>query len=154
MKEIPLPIVPERIVEQVRDRYGSIASGEATGCGCGRSGGEQVIAHEIGYTAADLAALPAEANLGLGCGAPIGHLALVPGETVLDLGAGAGLDAFLAARAVGPAARVIGVDMTPEMVARARAAAARHGYANVEFREGRLEALPVASGTIDAVTSN
>ena len=154
MKEIPLPIVPERIVEQVRDRYGSIASGEATGCGCGRSGGEQVIAREIGYTAADLAALPAEANLGLGCGAPIGHLALVPGETVLDLGAGAGLDAFLAARAVGPAGRVIGVDMTPEMVARARAAAARHGYANVEFREGRLEALPVASGTIDAVTSN
>ncbi|KAB2948971.1 MAG: arsenite methyltransferase [Thermoanaerobaculia bacterium] len=155
MPRTSLPVVSEEVVEKVRDRYGRIAAGEISGCGCSCGGaGEAALSQEIGYSADDLAALPEEANLGLGCGAPLAHLALVPGETVLDLGSGAGIDAFLAARAVGEGGRVIGVDMTPEMLARARAAAERHGFANVEFREGRLEALPVADASIDAVTSN
>ena len=155
MSDTTIPTAPEALVEQVRSRYGKIATGEISGCGCSCGGaGETAVATEIGYSAADLAALPGEANLGLGCGAPLAHLRLAPGETVLDLGSGAGIDAFLAARAVGPAGRVVGVDMTPEMLSRARVAAERHGFANVEFREGRLEALPVADASIDAVTSN
>jgi SAM-dependent methyltransferase len=122
------------------------------GC-CGRQS-EKDVSLGIGYSAQELGQVPAEANLGLGCGAPIGLLGLAPGETVLDLGSGAGLDAFLAARQVGPTGRVIGVDMTPEMLAKARANAAQLGLAQVEFREGRLEALPVADGSVDAVTSN
>jgi SAM-dependent methyltransferase len=112
------------------------------------------VSEGIGYEADDLAQVPKEADLGLGCGAPIAHLALRPGETVVDLGSGPGLDAFLAARQVGPTGRVIGVDMTPEMLERARASAAKAGLAHVEFREGRLERLPVESGSVDAVTSN
>ncbi len=108
----------------------------------------------LGYGERELAAVPAEADLGLGCGAPIDHLELQPGETVLDLGSGPGLDALLAARQVGPTGRVIGVDMTPQMLERARATAARAGAAHVEFREGRLEALPVEDASVDAVTSN
>ena len=142
-------------VEEVRERYGRIATGEISGCGCGLGdGSEQAVALGIGYAADELAELPDEANLGLGCGAPIARLAPQPGETVLDLGSGAGIDAFLAARRVGPEGRVIGVDMTPAMLDKARAAAARYGLAQVEFREGRLEALPVADASIDAVTSN
>jgi ubiquinone/menaquinone biosynthesis C-methylase UbiE len=140
------------IVEQVKDRYGRIALGAesgccASGCGCGDT------AQAIGY-GEELSAVPEDANLGLGCGAPVALLELKKGEVVLDLGSGAGIDAFLAAREVGPEGRVIGVDMTPPMVERARRAAERHGIANVEFREGRLEALPVESGSIDAITSN
>jgi SAM-dependent methyltransferase len=112
------------------------------------------VALGIGYSASELAELPPEANLGLGCGAPLGFLVLKPGETVLDLGSGAGLDAFLAARQVTPEGRVIGVDMTPAMLERARAGAAKLGATQVEFREGRLEALPVADASVDAVTSN
>jgi arsenite methyltransferase len=151
-----VPTDPEAVVAKVRERYGRIATGEVTGCGCscGAADTEQAIAKGIGYGAEELGALPAEANLGLGCGAPIGFLALQPGETVLDLGSGAGIDAFLAARAVGEGGRVLGVDMTPAMVERARNAAERHGFTNVEFREGRLETLPVADASIDAVTSN
>jgi SAM-dependent methyltransferase len=98
--------------------------------------------------------VPKEANLGLGCGAPLGFLAPRPGETVLDLGSGAGLDVFLASPLVGSAGRVIGVDMTPAMLERARGNAAKMGATNVEFREGRLEGLPVEDATVDAVTSN
>lgn len=146
---------PEEKVSQVRDRYGRIAAGEISGCGCGVGAGcETEVAKELGYDASDLAALPEEANLGLGCGAPIGFLAPQAGETVLDLGSGAGIDAFLAARRVGPEGHVIGVDMTPEMLDKARAGAARMGFAQVEFRAGRLEALPVDAASIDAVTSN
>ncbi len=92
--------------------------------------------------------------MALGCGAPIDFLDLIPGETVLDLGSGAGFDAFLAARHVGDTGRVIGVDMTPEMVEKARANAARGGFTQVEFRQGRLESLPVEDASVDAVTSN
>ena len=108
----------------------------------------------MGYGKKDLSAVPEGADLGLGCGAPIGLLALRPGETVVDLGSGAGIDAFLAAEEVGPEGRVIGVDMTPQMLERARRNAASAGRTNVEFREGRLEALPVEDGSVDAVTSN
>jgi SAM-dependent methyltransferase len=109
---------------------------------------------QIGYRKEELQALPEGADLGLGCGAPIGLLELKPGETVLDLGSGAGIDAFLAAREVGPDGRVIGVDMTPQMLDRARRNAASVGHDNVEFRAGRLEALPVDDASIDAITSN
>jgi SAM-dependent methyltransferase len=112
------------------------------------------VSLEIGYAKKDLSSLPEGADLGLGCGAPIARLELKPGETVLDLGSGAGIDAFLAAEEVGPEGRVIGVDMTPQMLERARRNAASTGHANVEFREGRLEALPVDDASVDAVTSN
>ncbi len=146
-----LAVEPEAIVEQVRDRYGRIARGLESGC-CGAK--PAAVSVGIGYDSSELASAPEEADLGLGCGAPIRHLGLRQGETVLDLGSGGGLDAFLAAREVGPEGRVIGVDMTPDMLERARGNARRAGIANVEFRHGRLEALPVESGSVDAVTSN
>ena len=147
-----------RLVEQVRERYGRIAEGEVSGCCGAQTSGcaapETAVTLGIGYSSAELAKVPPEANLGLGCGAPLGFLAPRPGETVLDLGSGAGLDVFLAAPLVGAQGRVIGVDMTPAMLARARANAARMGAGNVEFREGRLESLPVEDASVDAVTSN
>ena len=108
----------------------------------------------VGYSAEEMKAVPEGANLGLGCGNPQAIAALKPGETVLDLGAGAGFDAFLAARQVGPKGRVIGVDMTHEMLAKARANARKAGFANVEFRLGEIENLPVADATVDAIISN
>lgn len=146
----------ETIVEKVRERYGRIAEGSQGGC-CGTSGDAvdvSSLSRSVGYGSADLDTAPAGANLGLGCGAPIDWLGLAPGETVLDLGAGGGLDAFLAAQQVGPRGKVIGVDMTPEMIDRARSNAIRAGFAHVEFRLGRLEALPVDDASVDAVTSN
>jgi len=158
MTEMTEATKQEDRVQAVRERYGRIAEGAVSGCCGGGASGcaptESAVSLGIGYQPGDLAQVPAEANLGLGCGAPLGFLALQPGETVLDLGSGPGLDAFLAARHVGPAGRVIGVDMTPAMLERARANAAKIGLSHVEFREGRLEALPVESGSIDAVTSN
>jgi arsenite methyltransferase len=145
----------ESVVEAVRERYAGFATAGASCCGpassscCGTSG---AVASILGYDTVDLELLPDGANLGLGCGAPLAHLELAPGETVLDLGSGAGIDALIAARAVGPEGRVIGVDMTPEMLAAARANAA--GAPQVEFREGRLERLPVDDASVDAVTSN
>jgi arsenite methyltransferase len=145
------------IREAVRERYGAIAEGRTSGCcgasacGCGDATG---VLDEIGYPAGQAAAVPEGANLGLGCGNPLAHAALQPGEAVLDLGSGAGIDCFLAAREVGPHGRVIGVDMTPAMVERARAGAARHGYANVEFRLGEIESLPLADASVDVVISN
>ena len=146
------------MVAEVREKYGKIAEGKVEGC-CGPSpppcdgGSVEAVSASLGYSKAELDAL-AEANLGLGCGAPIDHLKLQEGEHVLDLGSGAGIDVFLAAKRVGPNGRVIGVDMTPEMLQKARANAAKLGFAQVEFREGRLEKLPVASASVDAVTSN
>jgi ubiquinone/menaquinone biosynthesis C-methylase UbiE len=112
------------------------------------------VAEYIGYTPEQLAALPEGANLGLGCGNPLAHAAPRPGEVVLDLGSGAGMDAFLAGREVGPTGRVIGVDMTPQMLEKARANAAAVGAANVEFRLGEIEHLPVADASVDLVISN
>jgi arsenite methyltransferase len=108
----------------------------------------------MGYTPEDLAVVPDEANLGLGCGAPLVTAQVRPGETVLDLGSGAGFDAFIAARAVGPEGRVIGVDMTPEMVAKARENARKAEVDNVEFRYGLIEEMPVEDDTIDVLISN
>jgi SAM-dependent methyltransferase len=146
----------EAVVGSVRGKYAAIALEGGSCCGtsgCG-PGSEEAVTLDVGYSKTQLNAVPEGANLGLGCGAPIDHLALQPGETVVDLGSGAGIDVFLAADSVGPTGRVIGVDMTPEMLARARRNAAKAGVTNAEFREGRLEALPVESGTVDAITSN
>jgi SAM-dependent methyltransferase len=145
----------------VRARYGSIAAGTASCCDpapscCGPTGIDDLNAkaQRMGYSEAELAAIPDGANLGLGCGNPQAIAALRPGETVIDLGSGAGFDCFLAARQVGPSGRVIGVDMTHEMLAKARDNAARIGAANVEFRLGELEYLPVADNTADVILSN
>jgi len=145
------------IKDLVRARYGGIAAAEKAGGCCGPSccdGADPADAQRMGYSEDELQAAPEGANLGLGCGNPQAIAALRPGETVLDLGSGAGFDCFLAARQVGPAGRVIGVDMTHEMLARARANAARTGVANVEFRLGEIEHLPVADATADVVISN
>jgi ubiquinone/menaquinone biosynthesis C-methylase UbiE len=108
----------------------------------------------IGYSEEELRAAPEGANLGLGCGNPLAHASLKKGETVLDLGSGAGFDCFLAARRVGTAGKVIGVDMTPEMIEKARENARKGGFANVEFRLGEIEKLPVEDGSVDVLISN
>lgn len=146
---------PGRIRELVRQRYAEIARDGGVNPGAGCCGPQPAeIAQRIGYSEEDTAAVPEGANLGLGCGAPLAAAALRAGETVLDLGSGAGFDAFLAAQAVGSNGRVIGVDMTDEMLAKARANAARTGVCNVEFRKGYIEALPVDDASIDVVLSN
>jgi arsenite methyltransferase len=137
----------------VREKYGEIAEGKRSGCGCSSDCCGDVLL-TFGYTAEQQAALPEGADLGLGCGNPLAHADLKPGETVLDLGAGAGVDCFLAARETGPDGRVIGVDMTPSMIDRARANAAKAGTANVEFRLGEIEHLPVADASVDCIISN
>ncbi len=148
---------PPDLKRTVRQKYGEIAK-NASDCGCAPSccGGADTkkIGEYIGYDADALAAVPEGANLGLGCGNPLAHAAVRPGEVVLDLGSGAGMDAFLAAREVGPSGRVIGVDMTPDMVDRARANAQQAGVANVEFRLGEIERLPVADASVDLIISN
>jgi len=108
----------------------------------------------MGYSPEEVQAAPAGADLGLGCGNPQAIAALQPGETVLDLGSGAGFDCFLAVRQVGPTGHVVGVDMTAEMVAKARGNAGKAGYANVEFRLGEIEHLPVADASVDVIISN
>ena len=139
----------------VREKYGAIAEGKASGCcGAGCGCGETEVLEQIGYRAEEAQAIPEGANLGLGCGNPLAFANAQPGETVLDLGSGAGIDCFLAAREVGAGGRVIGVDMTPAMLERARSNAGKHGYANVEFRLGEIEHLPVADATVDLVISN
>jgi len=148
---------PAVIKSAVRQRYGAIAAGGGSCCAAPASGScscgsDPSLA--VGYEPEDLAAVPDGANLGLGCGNPVALASLKPGEVVLDLGSGAGFDAFLAAKRVGAEGRVIGVDMTPEMLARARDLATRHGYANVEFRQGDIEQIPVDDGTVDAIISN
>lgn len=141
------------IRQAVREVYGRAA---ATGC-CGPtccSGPAPDLAQTMGYTAEELAAVPDGANLGLGCGNPQAIAALKSGEVVLDLGSGAGFDSFLAARQVGENGKVIGVDMTPEMLTKARSNAANNGYPNVEFRLGEIENLPVADNSVDVILSN
>ena len=171
---------PDEIRIMVRERYGALAEGKVSSCGCGPGctedfpaeksaaaegaaasgassccgGTSTATLEQLGYTAEQAGAVPEGADLGLGCGSPLAFADARPGETVLDLGSGAGIDAFLAARAVGPSGRVIGVDMTPAMLDRARANAAREGFRNVEFRLGEIEHLPVADGTLDLIISN
>jgi ubiquinone/menaquinone biosynthesis C-methylase UbiE len=143
--------------QQVRARYGEIARSAGRGCGCGPSCGDAdggTNALTLGYSATDLQSAPAGAEMGLGCGNPTALASIQPGETVLDLGSGGGFDCFLAAQRTGPTGRVIGVDLTPDMVSKARANAASGGYGNVEFRLGEIEHLPVADATADLILSN
>jgi arsenite methyltransferase len=149
----------------VRERYGRIAE-RGGSCGCAptcctpnetatnNEHDAAAASQALGYSAAETSTVPEGSNLGLGCGNPQAIAALKTGEMVLDLGSGAGFDAFLAARAVGASGRVIGVDMTPEMVNKARENKARGGYHNVEFRIGEIESLPVADATVDVIISN
>ena len=148
------------VKKAVRESYARIAEqGSSCCCGpssscCGSADAVQEISRGIGYSDDELAAVPDGANLGLGCGNPVALASLQEGETVLDLGSGAGFDCFLAANKVGEKGKVIGVDMTPEMVARARENALKGDYTNVEFRLGEIENLPVADASVDIVISN
>ncbi len=150
----------EEIKKYVRDRYARAAKQGAASCcqpasSCCGSGREtETISISIGYTDQDLKAVPEGANLGLGCGNPVALASLREGETVLDLGSGAGFDCFLAARQVGKSGKVIGVDMTPEMLDKARGNAEKGGFTNVEFRLGEIENLPVGDNQVDIVISN
>ena len=156
-----------QIRDYVRERYGAIAeqndASARSGCGCG-SGSDrdgccgaaaaETYSETLGYSAADVASVPAGADLGLGCGNPLAIASIKPGETVLDLGSGAGFDCLLAARQLNGTGRVIGVDMTPPMISKARRNAAQSGFANVEFRLGEIEHLPVADATVELIISN
>lgn len=150
----------EQIREAVRDGYGKIAKTGGTCCGpsCCGSGAAEQVAKSVGYSEAELATLPEGANMGLSCGNPTAIAALRAGEIVLDLGSGGGFDVFIAGQKVGPTGRVIGVDMTPDMVSKARhgtAAYRQHtGLDNVEFRLGEIEHLPLADASVDVVISN
>jgi len=149
----------EEIKRVVRDGYAEIA-GKGCGCGvgespcCGAPDTTHKIGRGIGYTDEELQSAPEGSNLGLGCGNPLALLELKEGDTVLDLGSGAGFDCFLAAEKVGGNGRVIGVDMTPEMLIKARENARSGGFENVEFRLGEIEHLPVADGSVDVIISN
>jgi arsenite methyltransferase len=153
------------IKQAVRERYAGHATAGTSCCSAAGSGAKapssccgtdttSAVTQALGYDAGELAAVPEGADLGLGCGNPLALLDLREGETVLDLGSGGGIDCFLAAKRVGPSGHVIGVDMTPEMLTRARKNAANGGYENVEFRLGEIEHLPVADASVDAVISN
>ncbi len=160
-----LELENDTVKQTVRERYGRIAE-QGGSCGCAPtccSPKETATTHEhdagavsrgLGYSAEETDAVPEGSNLGLGCGNPQAIAALKPGEMVLDLGSGAGFDSFLAAQGVGPTGRVIGVDMTPEMVSKARKNQTSGGYANVEFRLGEIESLPVADASVDVIISN
>jgi len=141
----------ETIREEVRRRYGATASG--AGCYSDECC-TTTNANDLGYSEQDRAAAPEAANLGLGCGNPLAIASLREGQVVLDLGSGAGFDCFLAARAVGTTGKVIGVDMTHEMLSKARDNAQKNRFTNVEFRLGEIEALPVADNSIDVIISN
>jgi len=157
----------DEVKKAVREGYARVAKGggvlgapQARACCgpaqpcCGGAPAAEELSRKVGYSDEEMAAAPPGANLGLGCGNPVALASLRTGETVLDLGSGAGFDCFLAAKKVGSKGRVIGVDMTPEMVEKARANARTAGVANVEFRLGEIENLPVADGSVDAVISN
>jgi arsenite methyltransferase len=148
----------DQIRQQVRERYGAIARNEVKSCGCAPTccspAASPTAPETLGYNPGDVASVPAGAEMGLGCGNPTAIASIVPGETVLDLGSGGGFDCFLAAQQTGPTGRVIGVDMTPEMISKARANAVKGGYSHVEFRLGEIENLPVADDTADLAISN
>jgi SAM-dependent methyltransferase len=141
----------ETVREEVRRRYGATASGKSS---CADDCCTSTEATDLGYSAEDAAAAPEAANLGLGCGNPLAIASLKEGQVVLDLGSGAGFDCFLAAHVVGKSGRVIGVDMTHEMLSKARENAQKNGFANVEFRLGEIEALPMADNSVDVIISN
>jgi SAM-dependent methyltransferase len=147
----------DEVRNTVREHYGKVAESKgAVGCapGCCTPGAKAGSSLALGYSEADLTAAPEGADLGLGCGNPQAIAALRPGETVLDLGSGAGFDCFLASKQVGATGSVIGVDMTPEMVTKARGNARKVGATNVEFRLGEIERLPVSDASVDVILSN
>jgi arsenite methyltransferase len=138
------------IEQVVQDKYGAVArSGLST-----EHGGVRAVAEAFGYSREELASIPAEANMGLSCGNPTAFASLKPGEVVVDLGSGGGLDVFLAAAKVGSTGKAIGIDMTPDMLALARANAAKAGLTNVEFHEATIDNLPLADNSVDCVISN
>lgn len=152
-------LTKDQIRQNVRSRYKQIALQEPnSGTCCSASSACCVspteISSRLGYSAEELSAVPEGSNLGLGCGNPQAIAELKPGEVVLDLGSGGGFDCFLASRQVGEAGRVIGVDMTPEMISKARANASKGGFSNTEFRLGEIEHLPVADQSVDVIISN
>jgi SAM-dependent methyltransferase len=144
----------EKLQEVVRSKYGSIAGSRLSS----DHAGVRAVAEAFGYTPEELASIPAEANMGLSCGNPTATANLRPGEVVVDLGCGGGLDVFLAAAKVGPTGKAIGIDMTPEMLERARRNAARanngKGLANVEFHQATIDKLPLSDASVDCVISN
>jgi len=146
------------IKARVREGYGKIARQGGSCCPtsscCGGSNLAQNVSKTVGYTEQEMRVVSEGSNLGLGCGNPVALASLKEGDVVLDLGSGAGFDAFLAAQRIGETGRVIGVDMTPEMVKKAKANARKGGYTNVEFRLGEIEKLPVEDGAIDVIISN
>src|SRR5262252_2239150 len=140
----------ETIIQAVKDKYGTVAT---SGLSSDHEG-VQAVAQAFGYSPEELASIPAEANMGLSCGNPTAFASLRRGETVVDLGSGGGLDVFLAARRVGPTGKAIGIDMTPEMIDRAKRNAGTSGLANVEFQLANIDNLPLADASVDAVISN
>lgn len=147
-------LTPDELKSVVREKYAAIAEGREQGCGCGSSCCGTGEVDMIGEAYAGVEGYVAEADLGLGCGLPTELANLQPGDTVLDLGSGAGIDAFVARRIVGETGEVLGVDMTPPMVARATANAARLGYTNVHFLLGDIEALPLPDARVEVIVSN
>ena len=143
-----------RIVDLVRDRYGSVAKSALSS----EHEGVRAVAEAFGYSRRELASIPAEANMGLSCGNPTAFASLKPGEVVVDLGCGGGLDVFLAAAKVGPTGKAIGIDMTPEMLERARRNAAKAAggkpIANVEFHLATIDRMPLPDASVDCVISN
>ncbi len=151
----------EQIRKAVREKYGEVAESGNSGCGCSatsccdESGPDaKDTSVELGYSNSDVNEVPDGSNMGLGCGNPQAIASLKTGETVLDLGSGGGFDCFLAVREVGESGQVIGVDMTPEMVSKARKNAEKAGYNNVDFRFGEIENLPLADSIVDVIISN
>jgi arsenite methyltransferase len=152
-------LLDEEIKKVVREGYGRIAAQGGSCCFptvscCGSAPTAETISRQVGYSLEEIQAVPEGANLGLGCGNPLALASIREGEAVLDLGSGAGFDCFLAARQVGATGRVIGVDMTPEMLAKARENARKSGFTNVEFRLGEIENLPAADSSVDCIISN
>ncbi len=146
---------PKEVKKIVEESYANIARASGCGsCGCNANRTVQLQSREMGYSQDEMRQVPEGSNLGLGCGNPVAISSLKAGEVVLDLGSGAGIDVFLAADKVGDAGRVIGVDMTDEMLVQARANAVKNDYQNVEFRKGDIEALPVDNESVDVIISN
>ena len=142
--------MPENILDNVQNQYAAVAASSLSG----DHAGVRAVAQAFGYSAEELDSIPAEANMGLSCGNPTAFASLKPGETVVDLGCGGGLDVFLASPRVGPTGKVIGVDMTPQMIERARANAAKLKLTNVDFHLGTIDRLPVADHSVDCIISN
>ncbi len=140
----------EQLLDSVKSKYGAVADSTLSS----KDAGVRAVAEAFGYSAEELTSIPAEANMGLSCGNPTATANLRAGEVVVDLGSGGGLDVFLSSEQVGPTGRAIGIDMTPSMIERARASAAKGGYGNVEFHLAQIDQLPLADASVDCVISN